>query len=449
MNVNESYPTEKLSSIDHLETISSPRKARMRMSSESDLPKEIVESSDDAKEIHILKLEETSSSEDLAVFFKNTIANMRRHLNEMIAAESSMPRIQEFITDIYSTIVGTAAEMAENKLLEEGIECPCDYAFLGLGSLARGETSPYSDLDFACLIEKDTPENRAYFKKFITIMFEFVKDLGESEKSHRGISFCLGELNPPYLDHGIDVGSPQMLNPPKELAKHAKKSEEAFKDKEKYYPVGADPKQISNALQQVGLMAGSQKLLSKFLQEKAIIYQAPLPEEEAKAIFPNDSTKVRRQRKYCHQRGLEMMRYGKTSLGVEEISDSQATVDIKKSLLRPIQAAIIGLTIYYGIDEPNIIKAIDKLVEAKQMNPILGNRLKEAYEFGSRLRLKTQLQTKSESDKVALGESEGRHYQLTDEERITLLKTKTLLFNFSQLYQKFLDSNGTINAFAK
>jgi len=40
---------------------------------------------------------------------------------------------------------------------------PCRYAYIALGSLAREEATPYSDLESAILIEEDAVSNKEYW----------------------------------------------------------------------------------------------------------------------------------------------------------------------------------------------------------------------------------------------------------------------------------------------
>lgn len=57
---------------------------------------------------------------------------------------------------------------------------PCDYALLGLGSMARDETCPHSDLECALLLGNDLPEAYAFFTRATRLFRLLIIALGET-----------------------------------------------------------------------------------------------------------------------------------------------------------------------------------------------------------------------------------------------------------------------------
>ena len=77
-------------------------------------------------------------------------------------------------------------------------EPPVPFTVLGLGSTARGEASPFSDLEFAILLPDDhTPEDRRYFVELSERVRDQITAIGENGSYLRGEGFHFdANLNP-------------------------------------------------------------------------------------------------------------------------------------------------------------------------------------------------------------------------------------------------------------
>lgn len=120
----------------------------------------------------------------------------RRHIG------NEKERVQA-IQRMYAEIAVSMKELVKSMINDcvEVMSSPCcRYAVLGLGSTAREESTPYSDLEFCILVEKDTEDALQYFTHLTNFFHLKVVELGETILPNLGIQ----SLNNYYSDSGED-----------------------------------------------------------------------------------------------------------------------------------------------------------------------------------------------------------------------------------------------------
>ena len=123
------------------------------------------------------KLEELVRKYPYTIYQENILNNQEDDLKQKQLAKA------EAVQNIYSDIADQLRKFIET-LINECVQVlgkpPCGYAFIGLGSLAREEATPYSDFEFATLITEENEDNKDYFRDLTHLLHLKVINLGET-----------------------------------------------------------------------------------------------------------------------------------------------------------------------------------------------------------------------------------------------------------------------------
>ena len=79
-----------------------------------------------------------------------------------------------------------------HKVMQKSVDIlkerpPCSFTAVAIGSMARGESTPYSDLEYLFLIESKTSEIERYFQRLAMTSYFLIGNLGETKLSYMAI----------------------------------------------------------------------------------------------------------------------------------------------------------------------------------------------------------------------------------------------------------------------
>lgn len=373
---------------------------------------------DEVKEVKVVSATLDSSSEvnDVELWYKQTIANMREYGITNVDVDN-IEDIQDFFSNNYSFFLGSLSLAAQQKIGPP----PTEFAIIGLGSLGRYEAGPYSDLDFAILIEKDNPEIRKYFLTMASEMNKIVMSLNEGVN---GISFCEGGLTPPFMQgkSTVQFGSSALLDTPESMAEwslptHTPKN---FERRENL----ANPGTISNSMTFSQFMYGDQTLIQRMREATQVLMQQT-PEKDEIASYKKWQGGIN----YGKLVGLQLIQPGQIQ------PQRSAEANLKKGVLSPIMNIVRGLCIYHGINETNITEGLIKLEKQGHISPKLAVRVIETYQAAYKKRLQLQM---SEHNST---------YQVQDLTKGEKEEMASVVKDLQQRAEAFTHSRGKSNPF--
>jgi tetratricopeptide (TPR) repeat protein len=346
--------------------------------------------------------------------------------------ETKLGFIQKLLTNCYKQLGNPPKE--------------CEYTVIGLGSLSNGTMTPWSDLEFAILINENGDEYREYFRNLTKLLHIKIINLGETPLRTVGIeslnNFSTAQVGDDWFwddiinsgfsfdgsdwhackqplgrqgyrvankvtnDNGIEetviIDKPdyELILTPQQMSELQLEQREEGVER----PSFASDKHLLQALKSVCLIDGNQTLLDE--------YRIQLQTVEKLEVLRNRDLKIL-------QEDVNKFHF---KLGEE---NEGKLMDVKKDIYRLGDRIVNALANYYGISAKSGQPAITawQMIDTMKKNGIISpggaENLKNATSISTELRLKTYCNSTSQSETISTYVPAVEH--LTPEARQHLL----------------------------
>lgn len=305
---------------------------------------------------------------------------------------TKLESLQSHTTAAMKKFISSLFKQAENLLGAP----PCKYSVLGLGSIARGDMTPYSDLESILLVENTLSKNitaKKYFKTLLQLVDFQVRTLGESYDDNPGFHFD-GECHPllEESDRGPNasqvfklIGTPEQILQRFGLTNLTGVNAEKEKD-------GL----LAYTLLKPTLVSGSEDLFTN--------YQIQINQ----SLNKNIEQRHKKARAFIKMHIEEFEIINKSFIETEKFNKFCQIENsllgpltyFKKNLLGPLTHLLVDLAFYYQIPSYNLVYIITELSKQKILDDrfaqICRGMIAELY----LLRLKNHFQSNQQNDKL-------------------------------------------------
>ncbi|MGR3973326.1 MAG: tetratricopeptide repeat protein [Candidatus Rhabdochlamydia sp.] len=247
---------------------------------------------------------------------------------------------------------------------------PVKWAAICLGSMARREMCPYSDLDYGFLIENDSAEARLYFRRVLQFVNLCIINMGETPFK----VFGEAEVSPTPQGFRSDaLGENEVIGTPESFA-HFQTVERMNENII-----------FTNALNSVAYLDGDPELVSQYEQMSHELRCASL-----NAL----------SRPFHEILAIRLLEGGLSEFNPNYFKENELfnVFGIKKELYRPVQEIINGLALFFNIKEKNTLGRVDALVKMKLFSASGAKQIHQAFHDLLSLRFKAHLFYKSEEE---------------------------------------------------
>ncbi len=310
---------------------------------------------------------------------------------------------------------------------------PIDWSCVGMGSMARNEMCPYSDLEFAFLIGEKTETNLQYFRSLAGLLELRIINCGETKFPLFGNLF--GETSPNAsptpsgfcMDSGgnTPLGKPglyELINTPEGLAQFQslnKKKADII---------------VTNALSLVSHIAGDKTLSHAYDRAKEAKLNTNATDDTFCFPFRKELAIKLLEGREGHVEDF------KPKLSKEKQEDGH--FDIKKELYRPLQSVIGALTLFCGLRAESSFEMIEQLYQNKYLSLEGAKNLSNALLQALALRFEAHSFYNNEEESllhIEAGKPQDPHYLYLEETRlVSLLEIYKVLIPFHLCGEEFV-----------
>ncbi|MBS4165351.1 hypothetical protein NEOC65_000408 [Neochlamydia sp. AcF65] len=320
---------------------------------------------------------------------RNKLKKFREKIEKKIQTLPENPSSQE-VRELYHEIAheiklffGQLVIQAIHQLDTE----PCEYAMIGFGSLTREEMTPYSDLEFGILIQKDTPVNRKYFRNLTNLLHLQVINLGETilpalnipclkaigffdDITPRGFAFDGAGVEGKGCKTPLGNGKTfELIQTPGQMAQYVGKDEKGrwWHEKEPHLPM-----ELLNFTHLLGNLDLTKQYEEKVQKRLKISYQGSLD-----------------LRQYLARQHLVLADMIAFNPGMGDLSKRGMLFQVKNDFYRFPHLALDRLALLKNVRASDTFTRIDKLNELGVITEDAAGKLKDWMSIALFMRLKT------------------------------------------------------------
>lgn len=346
-------------------------------------------------------------------------AELARDLQRLPVARA-LQRFTQTIDQMIERIAAFIEEELGPPPLNPDTARPVAYQLFAAGSYARAALSPYSDVDYGLLIERDGPEVRAYFRQHTERLGEILAAVDP-----------VGALHPCDLISPTGAAKDALIDTPTEMAKRAAleldgESDDATKTVE--YVTSA-----LNATRPVFARHGGQTLHDELVAHRERELGSPAPNLDPRG-----------QRAALVKLLLRSLRvpfgvpkqvpgtFGRFVGQAPEAALEAGRVNVKHDLFKALYFPVVTLAALYGVQEVGIPEILRTLESKNQIPKVLAARLEEIYEALIKWR---------SLNHVAHGKSEDVLEPLEDHHVRAIRRMIPILFRLEQSLSRLADGD--------